>query len=154
MGDATATACVALTHPIIGIGAAPLFVPEAARLLETEAILPPHGDVANAIGAITSSVVVHRRVEISPGESGRYYLSGLPDAPSFTDFQQAYAFAVEALKQAVRQAALAAGTSQARLELAIRDRVAPTGFGGIVFIGRSVTARLSDPPDLTRLAAV
>ena len=47
------------------------YLPEAARLLETQAVIPPHADVANAIGAITSQVSVQMKLEISPGEDGR-----------------------------------------------------------------------------------
>ena len=64
---------VALRYPIIGIGAPiHLYLPDAAQLLETQAVIPPHADVANAIGAITGRVSIHRQVEIEPTEQGRY----------------------------------------------------------------------------------
>ena len=74
---------------IIGIGAPiHLYLADAARLLETEAVIPPHADVANAIGAITGGVVIHHQIEIEPTEQGRYRVSGLPDTPTFADFDQ------------------------------------------------------------------
>ena len=140
---------IALKHPVIGIGApVHLYLPEAAKLLETEAVIPPHADVANAIGAITSSVLIQKQVEISPGDDGHYVLSGLPDAPSFAEFHDAEAFALEALQQSVRHSAREAGTSRSRVEIAVHDRIAPTAFGSALFIGRTLTAHLSGKPDL------
>ncbi|NLX95520.1 MAG: DUF1638 domain-containing protein [Rhodopirellula sp.] len=143
---------VGLKHPVIGIGApVHLFLPEAAALLETEAVIPPDADVANAIGAITSCVSVRRHVEISPGDNGRYVLAGLPDVPWFADFQEASRFAIDGLTRLVRQSAREAGTSESRVEIRIHDRVAPTAMGSPVFIGRVLRARLSGRPDVSRL---
>jgi N-methylhydantoinase A/oxoprolinase/acetone carboxylase beta subunit len=145
---------VALGRPIVGIGApVHCFLPEAARLLETEAIIPPHADVANAIGAITSSVCVRKHVRIVPNDYGNYSLYGLPDAPAFQSFQEAHAFAVEALVRAVRQAARQAGTSETTVEVIANDRVAAVADGGQVFIGRTLEGRLTGRPDVARFAS-
>ena len=97
---------VQLHHPIIGIGApAHLFLPQAAQLLETEAILPLHADVANAIGAITSPVCIRHQLEISPTESETYYVAGLPNAPTYRSLEEAYQFSLEQLKTIVRERA-------------------------------------------------
>ena len=141
-------------HPLIGVGApAHIFLPEAARLLGTEAVIPPHADVANAIGAITSKVFVHKQVTIAPSETGGYTVQGLPDAPAFADFEMANQFAVAQLQQQVRQQALAAGTIESRIEVHVDDRIAPAASGERLFIGRVLEARLSGRPDLACLAA-
>ncbi len=143
---------VALRHPVIGIGAPiHLFLPEAAKLLETEAVIPPHADVANAIGAITSRVLVRRRVEVSPGDNGRYMLTGLPGGRSFADFHEANRFALEELTRLVQASAQEAGTSETRVEICMHDRVAPTAMGSPLFIGRTLSASLSGRPDLAQL---
>jgi len=145
---------VALGRPVIGIGApAHFFLPQAAELLETQAHIPPHADVANAIGAITSSVFIHQQVRISPNEFGRYALYGLPDAPTFQEFDRAHAFAVEQLKQIVRRKAYETGTRQTRVEIVVDDHVADIGYGGQAFVGRTLEARLSGRPDIARLAS-
>ena len=145
---------VKLQRPVVGIGAPiHLFLPKAAKLLEAEAIIPPHADVANAIGAITSQVLVERHVEISPGDNGRYLLAGLPDARPFADFQEANCFALEELRRLVLQSAREAGTSQTRVEIRVHDRVAPTALGSPLFIGRRLSARVTGRPDVARLAA-
>ncbi|NUQ63539.1 MAG: DUF1638 domain-containing protein [Pirellulales bacterium] len=143
---------VELKHALVGIGApVHLFLPAAAKLLETEAIIPPHADVANAIGAITSRVSVRHHVEISPGDNGRYAIAGLPEARWFADFHEANRFALEELTRLVRHAAREAGTSASRVEIRVHDRVAPTAMQSPVFIGRTLSAHLSGRPDVARL---
>jgi N-methylhydantoinase A/oxoprolinase/acetone carboxylase beta subunit len=56
-----------LQVPIIGIGApAGIFLPDVARTLHTELILPDHHDVANAAGAVAGSVMVEEELLIYP----------------------------------------------------------------------------------------
>jgi N-methylhydantoinase A/oxoprolinase/acetone carboxylase beta subunit len=143
---------IAVPYPIIGIGAPiHLYLPDAAELLETQAVIPPHADVANAIGAITGRVVIHRQVEIEPTERGQYRVSGLPHAPTFADFDEAHRYAIDQLLPLVRSQAEEAGTSSKRVEVLVHDRVAPSGYGGQIFIGRALTARLTGRPDVARL---
>jgi N-methylhydantoinase A/oxoprolinase/acetone carboxylase beta subunit len=143
---------IALPYQIIGIGAPiHLYLPDAAQLLETQAVIPPDADVANAIGAITARVLIHRQVEIEPTEKGHYRVSGLPNAPTFASFEEAHCHAVDQLLPLVRRQAKEAGTSSTRVEVLVHDRVAPSGYGGQVFIGRILTARLTGRPDVARL---
>jgi len=145
---------VALKTPIVGLGApVHYFVPKAAELLGTEAVIPPHADVANAIGAITSSVVVRRQVRIAPDENGRYRVNGLPDTPAFVNFEQAHEHAVEQLQRIVRKMAREAGTSEATVEIDVRDGIAALSDGSPIFVGRTLRAQLSGVPDIIRLAA-
>jgi N-methylhydantoinase A/oxoprolinase/acetone carboxylase beta subunit len=140
---------LALRYPIIGIGApVHFFLPDAARLLETQVVIPPHADVANAIGAITSQVLVQMKLEVSPREDGRYSIAGLPDAPSFGDFREALDFALREVTEVVRRQAREAGTSEMRVTIDVHDHVAPAADGSIIFLGRDLTARLSGPPNL------
>jgi len=145
---------VQLRRPVVGIGApVHCFLPQAAKLLETEAVVPPHADVANAIGAVTSQVRIRRQVRIVPNDRGRYSLYGLPDAPSFADFDAAHDYAVAHLPRIVRDLARAAGTRQTAVEIVYEDRLASTADGGQLFIGRTVEARLAGRPDVARIAA-
>ena len=145
---------IQLHHPIIGIGApAHLFLPQAAQLLETEAILPLHADVANAIGAITSPVCIRHHLEISPTDSDRYYVAGLPNAPTYRSLEEAYQFSLEQLNTIVRERAKTVGTSQTRVEITIRDRIAPAADGTLLFIGRVLEAQLTGSPDIARFVS-
>jgi N-methylhydantoinase A/oxoprolinase/acetone carboxylase beta subunit len=143
-----------LEDPVVGIGApAHLFLPEAARLLHTKAVIPVNADVANAIGAITSSVYVHKQVTISIDEGGTYHLKGLPDTPTFESLAKAQDFAVEQLKKTVREMALKAGTSQTRIEIIGNDNIGTVADGSGVFLGRTLEARLTGRPDIERLVS-
>ena len=140
---------ISLKHPVVGVGApAHFFLPAAAQLLGTTAVIPPHAEVANAIGAITSKVFIHKQVSIGPAEQGGFAVSGLPEAPVFDDLAAAERFSVEQLQQQVRAQARAAGTIESRIEIHVDDRIAPSSTGEQVFIGRTLEAHLSGQPDL------
>jgi len=144
---------IALKAPVIGIGApAHFFLPAAARLLQAEAIIPAHADVANAIGAITSLVRIHRRVAIAVNEVGLYRIEGLPDTPTFGAVEDAQNHAVAQLREIVRDLGRQAGTGQSKVEIRINDRIAPLKDGQQLFLERIVEARLTGRPDLARLA--
>ena len=140
---------VTLTRPIVGLGApVHYFLPPAARLLNTEATIPPDADVANAIGAITSSVVVHRQAQIAPNEAGGYAVHGLPNARSFAQFADAHAYAAAELERLVREQARAAGTSESAVEMQVDDRISEAADGTELFLERVLTARLTGAPDV------
>ncbi len=144
---------ITLQNPVIGIGA-PVhqFLPGATRLLNAEAIVPPDADVANAIGAITSVVSIHRRVTIAVDERGTYHIKGLAGAPTFADLQKAQDYAVDQLREHVREMAVKAGTSQTKLEIMVDDKIGTVADGSGVFLGRVLEARLQGLPDIARLA--
>jgi N-methylhydantoinase A/oxoprolinase/acetone carboxylase beta subunit len=144
---------IRIKRPIIGIGTpVHCFLPQAARLLETEAVIPPDADVANAIGAITSNVCIRKRVRLAPNDQGRYGLCGVPDSPWFVSFAEAHDYAVAYLIEAVRKQARQAGTSESSVEIVVNDRVAALADGGQVFLGRTLEASLTGRPDLAHLA--
>ena len=145
---------IALKAPVIGIGApAHFFLPAAARLLQAEAVIPAHADVANAIGAITSLVRIRRRVVIGVNEVGLYRLEGLSGTPTFAAVEEAQSVAVARLREMVRDLGRQAGTGQSRVEIRIHDRIAPLKDGQQLFLERIVEACLTGRPDLARLAA-
>ena len=107
--------------------------------------------MANAIGAITSSVCVTKQVTISPAGHGGYAVEGLPQTPRFADFEEAHNYSIRELLAAVRRRASASGTSQSRVEVLVRDRVATIADGSQLFVGRTLGARLTGRPDVSRL---
>ena len=140
---------IRLEAPVIGIGA-PVheFLPAAAALLGTRAIVPADADVANAIGAITGSVVVRRQARISVDETGIFRVRGLPGAPAFEDLAAAEDYAAERLRLMVAEAGLHAGTLSDTVEILSSDQVSTAADGSRVFLGRTVEARLSGAPAL------
>ncbi len=138
-----------LKRPVVGIGA-PIhfFLPRAAKALGTEAVLPENADVANAIGAITSNVVVKRQLRIIPDEEGGFLIEGLAGARHFKKFDDADAFARQELVHRVRDLARAAGTSAQAIKLKIEDKIPKTADGKQIFLGRTIHANLTGRPDI------
>jgi N-methylhydantoinase A/oxoprolinase/acetone carboxylase beta subunit len=136
-------------RPVIGIGAPiAFFLPRAAVMIGARAVLPEHADVANAIGAVTSDVVIERQVRIIPGDSrGGFFIEGLPGAMHFKNLQEADIFAKHALTGMVRTLAEEAGTGTRKVTIETEDQLPPDAAGHPIFIGRILKARLIGPPD-------
>jgi N-methylhydantoinase A/oxoprolinase/acetone carboxylase beta subunit len=137
-----------LRRPVVGIGA-PIhfFLPRAAEALGAKSVLPKDADVANAIGAITSDVVVKRHVRIIPSQEGGFLIEGLVGAKHFENFNQADTFARDELTSLVRDLARTAGTSSRRVELKTVDKISTTADGMRIFMGRTIRAKLTGRPD-------
>lgn len=136
-------------RPVIGIGA-PIkyFLPKAVKPLGARAILPDDADVANAIGAITSNVVIKKQLKIIPGDQGGFIVEGIAGTRQFRDFDDADRFAREKLIGIVRERALASGTSCQKVELTTKDQIPITAGGDPVFMGRTIHASLTGRPDI------
>jgi N-methylhydantoinase A/oxoprolinase/acetone carboxylase beta subunit len=142
------TVSIRLHHPVIGIGAPiPYFLPQAVKPLEAEAILPEDGDVANAIGAITSQVVIKKQLRIIPGDQGGFILEGIAGTRQFKEFDEADQSARMHLTRMVREMARAAGTSCQTVLLETHDQIPKTAGGEPVFMGRTLLATLTGRPD-------
>ena len=138
-----------LDHPVIGIGApVHFFLPGAARMLGAEAVIPKHSDVANAIGAITSNIVIRRKVVIRPDDKQGFFVEGIKGTPCFVEFDQAVLFAENELRRMVRAGARAAGTSSLEMEITETDQMPSTADGRKLFLSRTLEAVLTGPPDL------
>ena len=140
---------IELKRPVVGIGA-PIhfFLPKAAQTLGAEAVLPEDADVANAIGAVTSDVVVKRQAVIVPGQGGGFMIRGLVGARQFGKFDEADAFVRRELIRMVRDQARTAGTSSRVVELKTDDQIPTTADGCPIFIARTIQAKLKGRPDL------
>jgi N-methylhydantoinase A/oxoprolinase/acetone carboxylase beta subunit len=106
-----------LSQPLIGIGApADIFLGEIAKNLHTDFILPGNYQVANAVGAVSGSVVVEREIQIHPllSDSGLevqgYYFHASNGRRDFEALEQAMD---EARFEAEREALGAADLSGA-----------------------------------------
>jgi len=142
-----------LKRPVIGVGA-PIrhFLPTAVEPLGTQAIIPEDADVANAIGAITSQVVIRKHVHIVPDELGGFRVEGIAGNRQFDAFETADRFARDELTRIVRQRAAAAGTSCRDVAFKTEDRIPNTAAGDPVFLGRTIAASLIGRPDSVMMA--
>ena len=129
-----------LDVPVIGLGAsAPTYYPAIGKALGARLILPPHTDVANAIGAVVGRVTMRRSgVITAPGDGVfRVHLqAGLRD---FADQDAAFAALEAELTAQVFQAARDAGAVDAQLSLS-RDVKTAEIETRQVFIEATVTA--------------
>ncbi|MBF0232023.1 MAG: DUF1638 domain-containing protein [Desulfamplus sp.] len=136
-------------HPVIGIGApVHYFLPRAGEILNAKVIVPPDADVANALGAITSHIMIRKKIVIRPDSIGRFIIEGVEGNHGFKDIGEAEDWAVEHLKSRVISQAIKAGTSKKTVSVEINDRVVNTGNGLSLFLDRTLTATLTGSPDL------
>jgi N-methylhydantoinase A/oxoprolinase/acetone carboxylase beta subunit len=106
-----------INMPVVGIGApVRAWLPEMARKMHTELIIPEHAEVANAIGAATSKIMESVKVLIKPGEKDGTYLVHAPwERRLFEDLEQAAAHALEEAKKHAASVAGKAGANEFEL---------------------------------------
>lgn len=103
-----------LKMPLIGIGApAEIFLPPVAEMLGTELVIPPHFQVANAVGAVAGSVIVHEEAWVFPQTKDKlimgYYVQCGGERRRFPMLEEALVFAREIVQEKALQQAKASG---------------------------------------------
>jgi N-methylhydantoinase A/oxoprolinase/acetone carboxylase beta subunit len=113
-----------LCRPIIGIGApAGIFLPDVARILHTELILPEHHGVANAVGAIAGSVMVEEELLVYPRLSRDglevlgYYVQAYDERREFEDLDDALSNAQTLSRERAVGAAIRSGASSPQVTM-------------------------------------
>ncbi len=143
------TLSVKLNYPIIGIGApAKALLPAAAEFFNTKLILPEDADVANAIGAITSSISITHSIKLTNDQDGQYVIEGLPNNPSFKNYNEALDFANITLIEMVTNLAHKAGTINPSIQTIAEDQIVTAANGTKVFLGTIITASVTGRPTL------
>ena len=101
-----------LRRALVAIGApVEAYMPRVAHQLSTELIIPPHAEVANAVGAVTGSVVQQIRVTIQPLDEDMFRLH-LPDGiRDFSTLAESVRYAEETMVERVEGMAREAGGS-------------------------------------------
>ena len=85
-----------LNLPVVGLGAsARFYYPEVGRMVGTGMILPEHGGVANAIGAVAGRVTMRETGQVTSAGEGVYRVHG-PGAPEDFASEAAALAALEA----------------------------------------------------------
>jgi N-methylhydantoinase A/oxoprolinase/acetone carboxylase beta subunit len=142
-------ASLTYTRPIIAIGApvAPFF-PQVGRYLGAEVVIPEHADVANAIGAITSEVVVRERAVVRPGEIANYVVHARTGRNEYEDLPSALDFAKSRTAGLARERARRAGTSAGEVKHLVRERTAYNAEGEAMLVEVIVEATVSGRPEL------
>ena len=118
-----------LDRPILAIGApVAAYLPPAADLLHTSLVIPPHADVANAVGAVAASVVQRQEVIIRPrGAMGEdFYRAYLPHgAQDFARLEEAVTAVRKIMEPFMIALAQDAGAEQVEVKHQRKDVIAP-----------------------------
>ncbi len=143
-----------LKRPLVAIGApVAAYMPEAARRLNTELVIPPHAEVANAVGAVSGSVVVRQRVLINPLADEELLRAHLPDGPrDFEKLEEAVTYTLQVVPELLEAQARAAGAEQVEVHSIRQDHWAPTRGGGldVIYLGTELQFSAAGRPRVTR----
>jgi N-methylhydantoinase A/oxoprolinase/acetone carboxylase beta subunit len=132
-------------YALVGIGAPiRVFLADVAKLLGTEAVVPDHFEVANALGAVTGNIYASFSVKIrpnyGPGGIENYTVFGFTGNRDFETLDEAELFAAAEAETGARAEALKRG---ARGEIRVSrgfDKTDARAKGGSVYLGTTVTA--------------
>lgn len=113
---------ISLKMPIVGIGApAHIFLPPVAEVLHSEFITPPHYEVANAVGAVSGSVIAEGEVWVYPQVQNTrtvgYHVQFKDNRERFPTKREAIEFARNKTTQQALQAAEELGIVDPHLEV-------------------------------------
>ena len=109
--------------PIIGTGApAEIFLKEAVKYLNAHFILPRHHEVANAVGAVSGSVMETREAMVfiqSSGDTYDYIVKNNGTLNHFDEYEEACDYAEDSVRSLAKEAASEAGASDPYVELQV-----------------------------------
>ncbi len=142
-GESELGLALTLRRPVVAIGApVEAYMPRVAQRLHTRLIIPPHAEVANAVGAVAGGVVQRYRVLISPIEEGEALRVHLPQGVrDLSSLDEAVAHAEEEMDGWIRSQARQAGAVQVEVQMERQDREAlvSSGWGDQIYLGTELT---------------
>ncbi len=146
-----------LRRPLVAIGApVAAYLPQAAASLHTELVIPPHSDVANAVGAVSGSIIQRAQVVINPlGGDGVVRVHGLPGGlADLRGLEAAVRHAEQVMQGHLRGLALEAGAEHVELSEAREDLWAPVrgAIGQDVFLESTLIFTAAGRPSPARPA--
>ena len=133
------TFAMTLQRPVVAIGApVGAYMPRVAERLHTRLIIPPHAEVANAVGAVVGGVVQRQRVLIMPLEEGEALRLHLPQGVrDFHDREEAVGYARQQMLPWIEAQARQAGAAQVEVQMTRQDRdvLVKAGWGEKLYLG-------------------
>ncbi len=151
--EALLEVALTLRRPLVAIGApVGTYYPAVAKRLHTRLHIPPHAEIANAVGAVAGSVMQTARALIKPlpGDAGfRVHLTiGIHD---FADLEEAAAYAMEEVSLLAEAQARRAGAANVQVQAQRKDHVVRAGDerGEEVYFETEVTANAVGRPRLS-----
>lgn len=135
-----------MARPVVGLGAsASTYYPDVAKIMGTDAVVPEHAGVANAVGAVVGNVRVFAQASISQPEQGVFQVFGTGMTERFTELGKAIAHVEQMLRSEAHQKAVEAGAGEIQIKLNRKDKTANVE-GQDVLIESVVTATASGRP--------
>jgi N-methylhydantoinase A/oxoprolinase/acetone carboxylase beta subunit len=139
---------MSLRQPLVAIGApVEAYMPRVAQQLNTELVIPSHAEVANAVGAVTGSVVQQIRVTIQPLGEDEFRLhlpDGVHDFPTLTDCVH---HAEKTMAEKAETMAREAGAHHIEVRVEREDKTAPVR-GDRIYLGTEMTFTAVGRPSL------
>jgi N-methylhydantoinase A/oxoprolinase/acetone carboxylase beta subunit len=146
-----------LQQPVVAVGApVAAYLPRTAEQLRTELVIPPHAEVANAVGAVAGGVVQRMRALIRPMEAGLAYRVHLADGfHDVASVEKGVALARDVIPDRLAERARQAGAEQVEVHMERVDRIAPVDieWGQDVFVETELVFTAVGRPSLARDAA-
>lgn len=144
-----------LRRPLVAIGApVAAYLPQAAAHLNTELVIPPHAEVANAVGAVSGSIIQRAQVIISVLDGdGTLRVHGLPGGVvDFRGLEKAVQHAETVMNAHLRDLATRAGAEQVELSRSRHDLRTPIkGYSGQeLFLGSTLVFTAAGRPSPAR----
>ena len=135
--------------PLIAVGApAASIYPHVARSFGMNLILPEHGAVANAFGAVLGQVCHRVHITINQVQRGVFTVF-LPTGPQITDqLSKAVELAKEFAAKQAQEQALLSGASSISVEFDLDENAVKNDIDGDLFFEARVTASAFGPPQL------
>ncbi|MGD8398072.1 MAG: hydantoinase/oxoprolinase family protein [Anaerolineae bacterium] len=143
-----------LRRPVVAIGApVEAYMPRVAEQLHTRLYIPPHAEVANAVGAVAGGVVQRRVVTITPLEAPGAGQPGvrvhLPEGVrDFHEVETAVAYAEDVVVPWIKALAREAGADHVEVQVLRRDQAVPVraGWGDTLYLGTELTFTAAGRP--------
>lgn len=138
---------------IVAIGApVKAFFPEVANRLRGKLIIPEHAEVANAIGAVASEIIVHESVVVRPGEIGNFVVHSRNGRTEYPELEAAVSEGRAAAERLARHQAMAAGAGNPSARTEIDRRTVRIADGSLQLVEVRITATAAGRPTLAPVA--
>ena len=146
-----------LRKPLVAIGApVAAYLPRVAASLHTELVIPPHSEVANAVGAVSGSIIQRAQVVLNPLDGDEVVrLHGLPGGPvDFRGLAAAVRHAEQVMRGRVSDLATEAGAEHVEVSQTREDQWAPVkgAMNQEVYLGSTLTFTAAGRPSPARPA--
>jgi hypothetical protein len=148
-----------LRRPLVAIGApVAAYLPRVAETLRTELVIPEHAEVANAVGAVSGSIVQRARVEVNVlGGDGSVRVHGLPGGlADFGDLEVAVRHVEHVMRPHLTGLACEAGAEHVEVSMVREDLRAPVN-GSVdqdMYLGSQLIFTAAGRPSPARPAGV